>query len=368
MASAREGLIVVGPDRRIVFSNRMIEDFCGGPAAAPRVGEMLDAAAERIVAGEVFAFRTARQRREMLIALRMPGAADLEARLVDGRWVRLTGGASENGGAVYVVSDVTAMKEREIALCEAVERAETANRSKSDFLATMSHELRTPLNAVIGFSEIIAGEALGPVGAPQYAEFAGEVVSNGRGLLKIINDILMLVKSERGDLAIESDRIELGELLEECAAAAQAAFKEAGVTLEAGPTIGACVAMGDRGRLRQAVMNLLSNAAKFTPAGGRARLAAFCAADRQVAITVSDTGIGMREDDVATALAPFGQVDSSRSRRYTGTGLGLTLARAIVEAHCGELRIDTAPGEGTTVAIFLPAAEAEGMSRISLAS
>ncbi len=359
MAAAHEGFVLVGPDRRIVFCNRIIDDFCGGAAVAPQVGEHLDAAVARLVAGQVFAFRSEQHRSEVLLGLRMLDAMDVEERLVDGRWVRLTRSATEDGGAVYVVSDVTAAKEREMALRDAAERAEAANRAKSEFLATMSHELRTPLNAVIGFSEIIAGEALGPVGAPQYAEFAGEVVSNGRGLLKIINDILTLVKSERGDLAIESDRIDLGELLEECAEAARATFKDADVRLEVGPVIGACAAMGDRGRLRQVIMNLLSNAAKFTPAGGRARLTAFCAADRQVALTVSDTGIGMREDDIPTALAPFGQVDSSRSRRYAGTGLGLTLARAIVEAHCGELRIDTAPGEGTTVAVFLPAAEAQ---------
>lgn len=304
----------------------------------------------------------------MLVQLRMLDAMDVEAPLADGRWVRLSRSATSDGGAIFVISDITLLKERERLLRETAERAEAANRAKSEFLATMSHELRTPLNAVIGFSEIMAAETLGPSGQPQYTEYAGEILSSGKGLLKIINDILMLVKSESGDLILDCDAIDLGELLEECADSMHVAFAKAGVKLEVGPFVGRCAAMADGARLRQAVLNLMSNAAKFTPEGGLVRLTAFCAADRQVCLSVSDTGIGMREEDVAVALAPFGQVDSSRARKYEGTGLGLTLARAIVELHCGELRIDTAPGEGTTVAIFLPAAQVEPSIPARLAS
>ncbi|MFT3811373.1 MAG: HAMP domain-containing sensor histidine kinase [Micropepsaceae bacterium] len=293
---------------------------------------------------------------------------DVEAPLADGRWVRLSRSATPDGGAIYVVTDITMLKEREHALRETAERAEAANRAKSEFLATMSHELRTPLNSVIGFSEIISSEALGPVGERQYRDYADEILSSGKGLLKIINDILMLVKSESGELALEADAIDLGELLEECADSMGVTFAKAKVKLEMGPVVGHCMAMGDRGRLRQAVLNLMSNAAKFTPEGGTTRLSAFCAADRQVCLSVSDTGIGMREEDIPAALAPFGQIDSSRARRYEGTGLGLTLARAIVELHCGEMRIDTAPGRGTTVAIFLPAADAGSQAGLSVAS
>ena len=366
--SSSEGFVLIDSDRNVLLSNREIEDFCGGPANAPRPGDTLDEAAARVVGGGVFDLRTEQQKAEMLIQLRMVGAMDVEAPLADGRWVRLSRSATSDGGAIFVVSDITLLKERERLLRETAERAEAANKAKSEFLATMSHELRTPLNAVIGFSEIISAEAHGPVGDPQYREYAGEILTSGRGLLKIINDILMLVKSESGDLALEADAIELGELLEECAESMGGTFARAGVRLEMGPVVGQCVAMGDRARLRQAILNLMSNAAKFTPTGGVTRLSAFCAANRQVAISVSDTGIGMREEDIPAALAPFGQVDSSRARQYEGTGLGLTLARAIVELHCGELRIETAPGEGTTVAIFLPAADISGQDNLAIAS
>ncbi len=355
--SSTEGFVLIDAERNVLLSNREIEDFCGGPAHAPKPGDTLDEAAARVVSGGVFALRSEQQKAEMLIQLRMLDAMDVEAPLADGRWVRLSRSSTSDGGAIFVVSDITLLKERERLLRETAERAEAANKAKSEFLATMSHELRTPLNSVIGFSEIISSEALGPVGEPQYREYAGEILSSGRGLLKIINDILMLVKSESGELTLESDAIDLGELLEECADSMGVTFARAKVTLAIGPVVGPCFAMGDRGRLRQAILNLMSNAAKFTPEGGTARLSAFCAADKQVAISISDTGIGMREEDIPVALAPFGQIDSSRSRRYEGTGLGLTLARAIVELHCGEMRIDSTPGEGTTVAIFLPAAD-----------
>jgi signal transduction histidine kinase/HAMP domain-containing protein len=366
--SSREGFVLIDAERMILISNREIEDFCGGPANSPKAGDTLDEAAARVVNSGVFALRTEQQKAEMLIRLRMLDAMDVEAPLADGRWVRLVRSATSDGGAIFVVSDITLLKERESMLRETAERAEAANRAKSEFLATMSHELRTPLNAVIGFSEIIAAETLGPVGDPEYKAYAGEIVSSGRGLLKIINDILLLVKSESGELTLDCDAIDLGELLEECADSMYMTFKRADVTLEVGPFVGPCVAMGDSVRLRQAVLNLMSNGAKFTPAGGTVRLAAFCAADRQVCLSVSDTGIGMREEDIPIALAPFGQIDSSRARQYEGTGLGLTLARAIIELHCGEMRIDTAPGAGTTVAVFLPAAQAASGESLRLAS
>ena len=365
---AMDGFVLIDAERRIVLCSREIEDFCGGASSAPRVGDTLDEAAARMVDGGVFALRTRQQKAEMLIQLRTAGELDLDAPLSDGRWVRIARSPTGDGGAIFVVSDITMRMEREIALRESAKRAEAANRAKSEFLATMSHELRTPLNAVIGFSEIIERESLGPLGEPQYREFAAEILNNGRGLLKIINDILMLVKSETGDLAMDPDVIDLGELLEECSESMQLTFQQAGVALETGPVVRPCLATGDRTRLRKAVLNLMSNAAKFTPAGGTTRLAAFCAADRQVCLTVSDTGIGMREEDIPVALAPFGRIDSSRSRQYEGTGLGLTLARAIVDLHCGEMRIDSAPGAGTTVAIYLPAAETAGNAALRQAS
>ncbi len=365
MDQSADGFVLIDSDRRVVICSREIEDFCGGPSLAPQVGESLDEAAARVVKGGVFALRTEQQKSEPLIQLRSAGRLDIDAMLSDGRWVRLVRSETESGGALFSVSDITTRKEREAQLCEAAAGAAAANGAKSEFLATMGHEMRTPLNAVIGFSELIAREQLGPLNEPQYREFAAEILNNGRSLLTIINDILMLVKSESGDLTLDPDVIDMGELLEECVHAIQATFDEAGVKLEMGPVVRPCLAVGDRTRLRKAVLNLMSNAAKFTPPGGAARVAALCAADRQVCITVADTGIGMHEAEIPLALAPFGRIDSGTARRFEGTGLGLTLARAIVDLHLGEMRIESAPGAGTTVAIFLPAAEAatEGLVR-----
>lgn len=348
--SSSEGIILLDPGGHVLLSNAEIDAYCGADHS-PRAGDTIEAAAKRLLDGGVF--KVDARLRELLGQM---APADIEVELADGRWVRLSRSRSSDGGAILIFSDISLMKERETVLRDAAARAEAASRAKTEFLAKMSHELRTPLNSIIGFSELIAAESVGPLGNPQYKDFAADIVSGGHALLGIINDILMLVKSETGDLSINCDDVELDELIEESLPKVAGLFAQAGVVLEAAPGDGNAVAFGDRARLRHVLVNLLTNAAKFTPAGGVARVSAGRAGDGRVRLSVSDTGIGMRPEDIGVALSAFGQVDSSLARRFEGAGLGLTISKLLVDLHGGELTIDSTPGAGTTVSVTLPAA------------
>jgi len=276
---------------------------------------------------------------------------------VDGiRWLHLSRSTTYEGGFVVIISDISAIKERELALSAAKEQAETANRAKTEFLANMGHELRTPLNAVIGFSEIIAGEMVGPVGQPSYKEFANDIMRSGRHLLEMINDILDYAKCEGGNLEIVPEPVEAQSAMDQAVAFFAREAERGKLALSVAPDSAALWLMADPMRLRRILQQLVSNAVKFTPAGGRITLSARRDGAGFVALSVADTGIGMRAEDIPVALSPFSQVDSSLSRRYEGTGMGLPLCKSIIELHGGRLEIASARGRGTTVTVLLPEA------------
>ena len=240
-------------------------------------------------------------------------------------------------------------------MASSVARAEAANRAKSVFLANMSHELRTPLNAIIGFSEIIKDEKLGPLGARQYQEYATDIESSGRHLLGIIDDVLDLSKVEAGGVEISDTPINMVALIEVTAKVArkQAQAKSIELVCNTGPD--EITMRTDEKLVRQILVNLLSNAVKFTPEGGHVALSVASAAAREnIVITVTDNGIGIRPEDIATALTPFGQVDGSLARKYEGAGLGLSLSKRFSEALGGSLEIASTPGVGTRVTVTLP--------------
>jgi signal transduction histidine kinase len=234
----------------------------------------------------------------------------------------------------------------------AKEGAEAASRAKSDFLANMSHELRTPLNAIIGFSEVIKTSIFGPV-SERYRSYANDIFNSGTHLLGLINEILDLSKLEAGQLALHEESIDLALAVEACMNLVEKQAEKSRIKMSASiderhPSIRA-----DDRRLRQILINLLSNAVKFTPEGGRIRVSSF-AVPGGLAISVSDTGIGMASEDIPRAMTLFGQVDSKISRRHEGTGLGLPLAKHLIELHGGTLTIDSVVGAGTNVTFVLP--------------
>jgi two-component system, cell cycle sensor histidine kinase PleC len=242
---------------------------------------------------------------------------------------------------------------REQALRHAKEEAEAASRAKSQFLAHMSHELRTPLNAILGFSEVIRESLMGPLDV-RYREYGGDVHKAGQHLLTLINDVLDLAKIEVGRMELAEETVVLRDLIAGALSMVRETAERAGVAVVTDIGTELPPLRADRLRLKQAVLNLLSNALKFTPIGGEVRIAATLRADGDALLQISDNGIGMRPEDIPLALSPFGQVDDALNRRHRGTGLGLPLAKTLVELHGGRLEIDSAPGRGTTASIVLP--------------
>ena len=234
--------------------------------------------------------------------------------------------------------------------------AELASRVKSEFVSNMSHELRTPLNTIIGFSKILREDSGPPRGKEELVQYASLINDAATNLLAVINDILDISKMQSGRYTLDNREIAIAEVIDDALSqlAAQAAEAQVAIAFEpAGPLP---PVRGDEVKLAQVLVNIISNAIKFTRADGRVVISAQRTASSGVAIHVTDSGVGMNEEEVEIALRPFGQVDGSRSRWREGTGLGLPIARALVELHGGELKIDSLPGEGTEVIIILPGA------------
>lgn len=288
-------------------------------------------------------------------------AVDYRLRRTDGRLIHLRSIAErvrdEAGRVLFIVGaiqDVTDEKEHESELISALHRAEAADNAKSHFLANMSHELRTPLNAVIGFSDAMMTEMFGPVGNARYAEYLKNINFSGRHLLELINDILDLSKAEAGRLELSEGWVDIGSVLNSCMAISSDAAQRAGVLLELEVSDRLPTIHSDERRLRQIVLNLLSNAIKFTPMGGRIIMTCQAGSDGMLHLMVSDTGIGMSEEDIPVALEPFRQIDGCYARKYEGTGLGLPLTKRIAELLGGTLQLESRLGLGTTARVTLP--------------
>lgn len=231
--------------------------------------------------------------------------------------------------------------------------AELANRAKSEFLANMSHELRTPLNAILGFAEILQDQMLGSIGNPRYAEYARDIHESGTHLLSIINDILDLSKVEAGRLEAYLTWIDPLEALEMCVTLVQQRAFEAGLTLEH-RFDNSVLLEADERLIKQITLNLLSNSIKFTEPGGKVTVGLEKTAPGGLCLSVTDTGIGMTAEEIKIAKRPFGQVDSSLSRRHEGSGLGLPLISAFAEKLSATMTIDSQPSVGTRVSIVFP--------------
>jgi signal transduction histidine kinase len=246
------------------------------------------------------------------------------------------------------------LQKNETHLILARDQAETANRAKSEFLAAMGHELRTPLNAVIGFSELIKEETLGPIGSKKYTDYANDINMSGHHLLELINDILELSKSNHGVAELNQVTLDVTQLIRSVVMQMQQRADTTGVELATTVPDDLPALRADERKLKQILSNLLSNAIKFTEAGGKVELKVGCGTESGHVFQIIDTGIGIAPEDIPKAMSHFGQVDGDLDRRYEGTGLGLPLAKALAELHGGSLDLQSQIGVGTTVTVRFP--------------
>lgn len=237
----------------------------------------------------------------------------------------------------------------------AKEMAEFASRSKSQFLANMSHELRTPLNAIIGFSRIMKDQMFGPIGVDKYLEYSDDILTSSTHLLSVIGDILDVSKIEAGELSLEKTEVHMSEVAHVCKSLLNEPIHARNLSLDINIPESFPPIFADELRVKQIVINLFSNAVKFTPEGGAIWIEGTQNEDHSSTFKIIDTGIGISESDIPRVLEPFGQVDDIMTRSHEGTGLGLSLCKSFMEEHEGTLEIESTLGKGTTISLWFPA-------------
>jgi signal transduction histidine kinase len=254
-----------------------------------------------------------------------------------------------------IASNISDFKQVEAELREAKEAAEAANRAKSEFLANMSHELRTPLNAIIGFSQMMVGEIFGKLTHPKYVEYAQDIQSSGSHLLSLINDVLDMSKIEAGRVELDESVVSLGTVVRACLAMVAWRADQGDVNLFEPPGLVLPTIVADERIVRQVLLNLLTNAVKFTPRGGRVTVSGGLEESGDAVVVITDTGVGISAEALVTLFEPFQQAGARVARQHEGTGLGLTISRNLMRLHGGELLIESEIGEGTVVTARFPA-------------
>ncbi|MDQ1197655.1 ATP-binding protein [Agrobacterium sp. SORGH_AS 787] len=265
------------------------------------------------------------------------------------------GRLKSTNGYCAVIRDITQWKRTEEDLRNAKRAAETANAHKTDFLARVSHEIRTPLNAIIGFADMMATERFGPIGHPRYIEYSNDIVRSGRHVLDIVNDLLDISKIEAGQMDVDFKAVALNETIAEAVSLVQPQANNQRVIIRTALSQSVPPVVADLRSIKQILLNILSNAIKFTPSGGQIVVSTAYEANGSVVLRVRDTGIGMTRSELEQAMKPFRQVSASSSRvRGDGTGLGLPLTKAMVDANRANFSITSTPNEGTLVEISFP--------------
>jgi len=364
---AIEGVFRTSPDGRYLDANPALAKIYGYGSPEALIAGLTDIADQLYIDSARRAeFQAIMQANDRVTAF------ESEIRRRDGRTIWI----SENARAVRdwsgkivcyegTVEDVSERHRAQQKMRAALAEAEEASRAKSAFLAAMSHELKTPLNAVLGFSEIIKEEMLGPIEPLKYRDYAHDIHASGTRLLTIVSDVLDVAQLSGGAVTLDTRIYSAKSLIDESITLARRATKdEREVSVEI-PDIFPPVDV-DSKRLRQAIANLITNALKFTPPGGSVGVSVRLERSGGMSFIVTDTGIGMEPQTIAAALEPFRQLDRSLARRFEGAGLGLSITKSLVELHGGVLLIESAVGEGTTASIVLPASRTK--SRAALAS
>jgi len=296
----------------------------------------------------------ARDARERLAAFYREVPTAIERTTASGSVLQIRRRAMPDGAVVSLYLDITERKAAEAEMERARRQAELANRAKSDFLANMSHELRTPLNAIIGFSEAMSHELLGPVADKRQLEYIKDIHGSGLLLLSIINDVLDMSKIEAGKLELAPETVVLQQVVAETLRIVRERARSRDLNLVTTLPEKRLRLIADERAIKQVLLNLLSNAIKFSHHGGQIDIRGWEHPDGGLVLEVEDYGIGMSADEAARALQPFGQASSVTARKHGGTGLGLPIAKGLVEAHGGTLAVDSSPGRGTTVRVTLP--------------
>jgi two-component system cell cycle sensor histidine kinase PleC len=385
--NAPQGVVLWDRNQRLVISNRRFREFTGLAESDAEPGATRREIMSSLLQPGEAAADDDRPRHWQVRKLEgLPNGSD-ELILAEGRWLHVSSRTTSDGGELSVYTDVTAIKNqeaelirREVELRQAVaglersqgllekqavelteltgrltsekQRAEEASRAKTEFLANMSHELRTPLNAIIGFSEIMGAEMFGPLGHPKYVEYARDVVASGQGLLELIGDILDMSKIESGEIQLAPEHVDINEVVGDAIRIMAPRAADKGVKLLVDIPEGTATNADGRA-IKRVLLNLLSNAVKFTGHGGAARVRAR-EHGGSIVVAVEDTGCGIDPADIPKLGKPFVQLQRAEGGKNRGTGLGLAVAKALVELGGGALAIESAPGRGTIVRFTLP--------------
>lgn len=352
------GIYQIAPEGRFISANPALAEILGYRSAEELTMAVKDIGTQIYVRAE--------DRKAFVDKLLFEGrisGIETEVKRKDGKRIWIMENArvvrNERGSVEYFegsIWDVTERKQAEDTMRDARLQAEISSRTRMEFLANMSHELRTPLNAVIGFSEIIKDEVMGPIAVPVYKEYAQDIYDSGNYLLKVISEILEVSKIETGNRELAVTTFRLPKAMKSCMIIMAGRIEQAGVDVNLHIPEDLPELVAEELGVKQIMLNLIGNAIKFTPEGGKVNVTA--GVDDQtgeLVIDVVDTGIGMTEDEIKKAMQPFGKVDTTFSGMKAGTGLGLTIVDSLVTLHGGHLQLISEKGRGTTARVTFPA-------------
>jgi PAS domain S-box-containing protein len=352
--TATDGVVLIDPDGSVRSISRPAEALFGFDND-DLVGKPFTS---------LFAIESQRAAREYLSGLSDHGVAsvlndgrEVIGREAQGRFIPLfmtIGRLPDASGYCAVLRDVTQWKRAEEELSQSRSQAEKASSQKTDFLARVSHEIRTPLNAIIGFSELMIDEKFGPIANDRYRDYLRDINRSGNHVLDLVNDLLDISKIEAGEQDMAYEAVSLNEALAEAVAIMQPQANRERVIIRSSFATRLPEVVADLRSIRQIALNVLSNAVRFTQAGGQVIISTAYEPNGDIAMRVRDTGIGMSQAEIEQALKPFKQINALKRTRGDGTGLGLPLTKAMVEANRAKFTLTSAPDEGTLVEIVFP--------------